>query len=261
MTVERLQKIIARTGLCSRREADRMISEGRVTVNGRVAEPGASADAENDHVKVDGKLLKRPEPLRYVLLYKPREVVTTTDDPEGRPTVLDLVAGVVKERIYPVGRLDYHSEGLLLLTNDGDLASRVTHPRYGIEREYEAKIKGDLGEGERRKLMAGTTIEGRHVRPLRVRRERVLADSGNSWWRITVVEGRTHEVRELFFRAGHHVQRLKRTAIGPIRDPRLGPGDFRFLTPDEVQRLSRATSPGGRRKGAGRPGGRGRRRR
>ena len=253
MPEERLQKIIARAGVCSRREAEKLIRDGRVTVNGRVAELGASADPEADHVKVDGKLLRAPEPSRYLLLYKPREVVTTTDDPEGRPTVLDLVRGVVRERIYPVGRLDYHSEGLLLLTNDGDLAAKVTHPRHGVQREYLAKIKGDLDESERRRLLDGTTIDGRRVKPLRARRERVLKASGNSWWRITVAEGRTHEVRELFFRAGHHVQRLKRTAIGPIRDTALGPGDFRMLTASEVAALLAAATGGqGGRRGGGR---------
>jgi pseudouridine synthase len=239
MAQERLQKIIARSGLCSRRDADRMVVEGRVTVNGRVAEVGARADAAADSIKVDGKPLKAPEPMRYLLLNKPRGVLTTCDDPEERRTVIDLVKPAVRERVFPVGRLDYHSEGLILLTNDGDLSARVTHPRYGVVREYLAKIRGDLTPEEVQRLKRGAVIEGQRVRPLSARRESGTR-GGNSWWRIEVAEGRTHEVRELFFRAGHHVQRLRRTAIGPLRDTVLRPGDFRTLTNAEVRALRAA---------------------
>jgi 23S rRNA pseudouridine2605 synthase len=241
MPQERLQKSIARSVLCSRREADRMIQEERVTVNGRVARLGDRVDPERDHIKVDGKLLARPEPLRYLLLFKPRGVVTTCDDPEERTTVIDLIGSTVKERIFPVGRLDFHSEGLIVLTNDGDLAARLTHPRYGVVREYMVKIRGDLSRSEHQRLMRGTTIEGVKVRPKRAQRESVTRGRTNSWWRIGVTEGRTHEVRELFFRAGHHVQRLRRTAIGPIRDDELRPGEFRMLTDRELRALKTAT--------------------
>lgn len=240
MTKERLQKLIARSGLCSRREADRLISEGRVTVNGHVAKLGDKADAENDHIKVDGKKVKSAELNRYVLLYKPRAVMTTCDDPEERTTVIDLVRPIVKERVYPVGRLDYQSEGLLLLTNDGDLAAKVTHPRYGVVREYMVKIRGDLDEGQVRQLRAGTAIDGHHVKPLSAERVRKSAGGTSTWWRVEVTEGRTHEVRQLFFRAGRLVQRLRRSAIGPLRDSSLRAGDFRMLTEEEVKELRRA---------------------
>jgi 23S rRNA pseudouridine2605 synthase len=240
MTEERLQKLIARSGLCSRRVADQMIKDGRVTVNGVPAKPGHRADAERDHIKVDGKMLPRLEPRRYLLLYKPRGVMTTCDDPEQRTTVIDLVRHACRERLFPVGRLDYHSEGLILITNDGELAARLTHPRYGVIREYLVKVRGDLTDLEQRRLMRGTVIEGVKVRPRSARRESVTRGR-NSWWRLEVTEGRTHEVRELFFRAGHHVQRLRRTAIGPIRDNQLRPGEFRKLSEAEVQALFGAT--------------------
>ena len=252
MAEERLQKIIARSGLCSRRDADRLVAEGRVRVDGRVAEPGEKVDWSKVHIKVDGKALKAPEVARYFLLYKPREVMTTCDDPEGRKTVLDLVRPVVRERVYPVGRLDYHSEGLLLLTNDGELAARVAHPRHGVVREYMVKIRGDLTRPEYEKLMAGTKIDGRHVKPRLAQREKTGRGGATTWWRIEVTEGRTHEVRELFFRAGHHVQRLRRTAICPLRDYTLKPGEFRTLSENELTILRRVTEPTGKAK-PGRP--------
>jgi len=246
MSEERLQKIIARSGLCSRREADRMVAEGRVTVGGRVAEIGERVDPAKVHIKVDGKALKAPETPRYLLLYKPRGVMTTCDDPEERKTVLDIVHPAIRERVYPVGRLDYNSEGLLILTNDGDLAARVAHPRHGIVREYMVKIRGDLSREEYRKLMAGTVIEGRKVKPIRAQRDSKGRGGTTTRWRVEVAEGRTHEVRELFFRAGHHVQRLRRTAIGPLRDDTLNPGDFRTLSENEVKSLFRVTSKTGK---------------
>ena len=264
MSEERLQKIIARSGLCSRRDADRMVAEGRVTVGGRVAEIGEKVDPAKVHIKVDGKALKAPETPRYLLLYKPRGVMTTCDDPEERTTVLDIVHPAIRERVYPVGRLDYNSEGLLILTNDGEFAARVAHPRHGIVREYMVKIRGDLSREEYRKLMAGTVIEGRKVKPVRAQRDSKGRGGTTTWWRVEVSEGRTHEVRELLFRAGHHVQRLRRTAIGPLRDDSLKPGDFRTLSENEVKTLRRATSkktapPAGRRRRAGERGDRERR--
>jgi 23S rRNA pseudouridine2605 synthase len=154
--------------------------------------------------------------------------------------------------VFPVGRLDYHSEGLLLLTNDGELAERVSHPRRGLVREYLVKIRGDLDDTQLRRLLAGSVIEGRRVRPRAARRLSASRGGTNSWWCIEVTEGRTHEVRELFFRAGHHVQRLRRTAIGPLRDDRMGPGDLRPLTEEELlaltlDRPARPPRSGGRR--------------
>ena len=240
MAVERLQKLIARSGLCSRREADRMIADGRVTVNGAVAKPGAKADPGRDHIKIDGKRLKDAEPRCTLLLNKPREVMTTCSDPEQRRTVIDLIRPAIKERVFPVGRLDYHSEGLLLLTNDGELAARVTHPRYGVIREYMVKIRGDLDEAEIGRLRSGTVIDGHHVKPRTAERVRRSKGGASTWWRVEVTEGRTHEVRQLFFRAGHLVQRLKRTAIGPLRDRTLRAGEFRTVTAAEVEALRRA---------------------
>lgn len=254
MAEERLQKIIARSGLCSRRDADSMIAEGRVTVDGRVARTGEKANPAHVHIKVDGKALKPAEPLRYFLVYKPREVMTTCDDPEDRRTVIDLIRPQIRERVFPVGRLDYHSEGLIILTNDGDLAARVAHPRHGIVREYLVKIRGDLSESEFRRLMAGTVIDGARVKPLSARCESKRRGGTSTWWRVEVSEGRTHEVRELFFNAGHHVQRLRRTAIGPLRDKSLKAGEFRTLSEREVADLrqsgSKAAVP--RRRTAGR---------
>ncbi len=241
MAEERLQKIIAGCGLCSRRKAEELIRDGKVTVNGRIAVLGEKADPASDHIKVGARMLKAADSRRYILLYKPREVMTTCDDPEGRRTVIDLLGGEVRERVFPVGRLDYHSEGLLILTNDGDFAARVTHPRYGVVREYVAKIRSDLTDEELRRLLRGTRIEGQMVKPLSARRDRVARDGSNSWWRVEIAEGRTHEVRELFFRAGHHVQRLRRVGIGPIREPMLKPGQFREMEPREVKALLAAT--------------------
>ena len=242
MAEERLQKIIARAGLCSRRDADRMIADGRVTIDGQLAKLGTKVDAATAHIKVDGKVLRSPESLRYFLIYKPREVMTTCDDPEERKTVIDIVRPLVRERVYPVGRLDYHSEGLLILTNDGDLAARVAHPRHGIVREYMVKIRGDLTTDEYHKLMAGTSIEGKHVKPRQAKRDSTGRGGKTTWWRVELTEGRTHEIRELFFRAGHYVQRLRRSAIGPLRDETLKPGEFRTLSEKEIETLRKVTS-------------------
>jgi len=250
MAEERLQKVIARSGMCSRRDADQLIREGRVTVDGQVAVLGAKVDFNHHHIKVDGRTLKAPQTLRHILLYKPREVMTTCDDPEGRKTVLDLVRHEVRERIYPVGRLDYHSEGLIMLTNDGELAARVSHPRFGVVREYMVKVRGDLSSSEYHRLMYGAYIDGQHVKPRKAVRERVLRGGASSWWKVEVTEGRTHEVRELFYRAGHQVQRLRRTAIGPLRDKTLKGGDFREITPAEVKKLRAATEQGRKRAAA-----------
>jgi len=244
MTRERIQKIIARSGKCSRRAAEELIRQARVKVNGRRAVLGEKADPEHDAIKVDGKLLARAQHHQYVLLYKPRGVVTTCDDPEERVTVIDLVRGVVRGRVFPVGRLDYHSEGLLLLTNDGELAARIAHPRYGVVREYQVKIKGTLSDKERAKVVKGTTIMGHRVTPLSVQHISTTRVAANSWWKVTIAEGKTHEVRELFARAGHPVQRLRRSAIGPIRDDQLRPGQARQLTERELALLSEDVAKG-----------------
>lgn len=242
MAEERIQKLIARAGLCSRREADRMIRDGRVTVNGQVAQLGDRADTQRDHVKVDGRRLRPPEPLRYLLLYKPREIMTTCDPDEERTTVMDLIRPTVKGKVFPVGRLDFHSEGLIVITNDGEFGAKLGHPRYGVVREYLVKVRGDLDDNEHRGLMRGTTVDRKHVRPLSARRQSVTRGGNNSWWRVEVAEGRTHEVRELFSRVGHRVQRLRRTAIGPIRDDELRPGEHRQLTEQEIESIRKLTA-------------------
>jgi len=243
VAVERIQKLIARAGVCSRRDAEALIREGRVTVNGAVATLGSQADPERDAIKVDGKRLKPPEVLRTFLFYKPVKVMTTTDDPDGRPTVLDYFRGKVPQRIFPVGRLDFHSEGLVLLTNDGELAMRVAHPRYGVLREYVAKVKGVPDQRAVERLQRGTVLEGRRVVPKEVALVRTTPTGANSWWKVVVGEGKTHEVREMFSRIGHPVQRLVRVAIGPLRDAKLRPGTWRELSDEEIEMLRR---PGGR---------------
>ena len=239
---ERLQKIIAHAGVASRREAEQMIRTGRVTVNGRVTtELGTKADAERDHIKVDGKLITRAEPHRYILLYKPKAVMTTVEDPEGRTTVIDLIRGV-RERIYPVGRLDYQSEGLVLLTNDGDLAFKVAHPTHGSVKTYNVKVRGVPDQRLIEKLERGITLEGKRTLPCEISRIRTTGrndDEGNSWFEVKLREGRTHQIRKMFQAVGHPVSKLKRVAIGPISDPKLTPGFWRELTTNEVRMLSR----------------------
>src|SRR6185369_12112520 len=182
MQLERLQKIIAHAGFASRREAETMIREGRVTVNGRVVtELGTKANPGRDHIKVDGKLITRAETHRYILLYKPKEVMTTVEDPQGRRTVIDLVRGI-RERIYPVGRLDYHSEGLVLLTNDGELAYKVSHPKHGSVKTYSVKVRGVPEERIIDKLQRGITIDGKRTLPCEIARVRTTGkteDEGN----------------------------------------------------------------------------------
>ena len=241
MQLERLQKIIAHAGFASRREAESMIREGRVTVNGRVVtELGSKADPARDHIKVDGKLITRPETHRYILLYKPREVMTTLDDPQGRRTVIDLIKGV-RERIYPVGRLDYHSEGLILLTNHGELAHQLTHPQHGWVKTYHVKVRGVPEQRLIEKLERGITIEGKRTLPCEIQQMKTTGrgdDEGNSWYEVKLREGRTQQIRKMFQAMGHPVSKLRRVAIGPLSDPRLGPGDYRELTKHEVKMLS-----------------------
>jgi 23S rRNA pseudouridine2605 synthase len=239
--LERLQKIIAHAGYASRREAEAMIREGRITVNGKtVTELGSKADAEHDHIKVDGKLITRAEDHRYILLYKPKEVMTTVEDPQGRRTVIDLVRGV-RERIYPVGRLDFHSEGLVLLTNDGELAYKVSHPKHGSVKTYNVKVRGVPEERIIDKLRRGITIEGKRTLPCDIAPIKTTgkgAEEGNSWWEVKLREGRTQQIRKMFQAVGHPVSKLRRVAIGPIADPKLVPGVWRELTKHEVKMLA-----------------------
>jgi len=257
MQQERLQKIIAHAGVSSRREAEAMIREGRVTLNGRVVtELGTRADPDRDHIKVDGKLITKAEPHRYILLYKPKEVMTTVEDPQGRRTVIDLVRGI-RERIYPVGRLDFHSEGLVLLTNDGELAFKVSHPTHGSVKTYSVKVRGVPEERLVDKLRRGITIDGKRTLPCDIERMRTTGkrdDEGNSWFEVKLREGRTQQIRKMFQAVGHPVSKLRRVAIGPISDPKLTPGVWRELTKHEVKMLEtmkEAKKPAKRRIAAG----------
>jgi 23S rRNA pseudouridine2605 synthase len=237
---ERLQKILSRAGIASRRASERLMIEGRVSVNGTtVRELGSKADPEHDDIRVDGRRIRLPDRHRYLLLNKPRGYVTTRSDPQARPTVVDLVG--VRDYVYPVGRLDFDSEGLLVLTNDGDLAARLTHPSHGVERVYEARVLGVPDERDLARLRRGLVLEGRPTGPAEVR---LLGGSrpATATLLITVREGRNRQVRKMCDAIGHPVDRLKRVAIGPIRDSRLKPGEWRELTPDEVKKLRGSAS-------------------
>jgi len=234
--MERLQKILSQAGVASRRASEKLMTDGRVSVNGTtVTELGTKADASRDDIRVDGSRIKIPERHLYLLLNKPRGYVTTRSDPQKRPTVIDLIKGV-PEYVYPVGRLDYDSEGLLILTNDGDLAARLTHPRHGVPRVYEASVLGSPDEHDLKRLAKGVTIEGERTGPAEV------VSLGPSRLRITVREGRNRQVRKMCDAIGHPVEQLRRVAIGPIRDPKLKTGYWRELTPQEVERLRRAAA-------------------
>jgi 23S rRNA pseudouridine2605 synthase len=233
----RLQKILSQAGVASRRAAEKLMAEGRVAVNGTtIFELGTKADPANDDIRVDGRRIKAAERPRYILLNKPRGYVTTRSDEKRRKTVLDLLGGV-REYVYPVGRLDYDTEGLLLLTNDGDLAAALTHPRHGVERTYEARVTGMPDERDLERLRKGVPLDGKRTLPAAV----VLLNSGrrdaNGIVLITIKEGRNRQVRRMLEAVGHPVDRLKRTKIGPIGDRKLPVGAWRDLTAEEVRRL------------------------
>ena len=230
----RLQKLLAAAGIASRREAERLIQAGRVEVNGRVVTAlGSKVDPVRDAVRVDGEPLGRPERLVYYLLHKPKGCVSTVRDPQGRPTVLDLLRGV-RERVFPVGRLDWDSEGLMILTNDGDLALRITHPRNHVPKVYRVKVKGLVPHAALAAVRRGLYLDGRRTLPAAVAR---VSSQHNSWVEVVLFEGRRNQIRRVFERLGHRVLKLRRTAIGPIGDRDLRPGEFRHLTPGEVARI------------------------
>jgi len=234
--VERLQKILSQAGIASRRASEQLMLEGRVTVNGdTVRELGTKADPVTDDIRVDGRRVKLAERHRYLLLNKPKGYVTTRSDPQRRPTVMELVGGV-REYVYPVGRLDFDTEGLLLLTNDGDLAARLTHPRHEVPRVYEVQVLGVPDAHDIERLSRGVTIEGRRTQPAHVQ----LAPGrheGHATLRITISEGRNRQVRKMFEAIGHPVDYLRRIAIGPLKDARLREGQWRDLTEAEVAAL------------------------
>jgi pseudouridine synthase len=239
----RLQKILSQAGIASRRAAEKLIAEGRVSVNGEtVRELGTKADPSRDDVRVDGRRIKSAERLRYILLNKPRGYVTTRSDPQRRPTVIDLLEGV-KEYVYPVGRLDYDTEGLLLLTNDGALAAKLTHPRHGVERTYEARVAGIPGERALQTLRSGVPLDGRRTLPAEVIVLNKRTGDREGVLLMTIREGRNRQVRRMCEAVGHPVQRLKRTRIGPISDRRLPPGVWRDLTVEELRKLKALVAP------------------
>jgi pseudouridine synthase len=232
---ERLQKVLARAGFSSRRGAEQLMLEGRVTVNGTVArELGTKADLGSDDVRVDGVRVKAAKGPVYIVLNKPRGVVTTRKDPEGRRTVMDLVPPL--PGLFPVGRLDVTTEGLILLTNDGAFADRVSHPRYEVPRVYQAKVHGVPDERALERLRRGVLVE-RDV--MAADRVRVLEADNNAWVELTLHEGKQHEVRRMLEAVGHPVSKLKRVAFGPVTTRGLEPGQFRVLAPEEVAGLVR----------------------
>jgi 23S rRNA pseudouridine2605 synthase len=237
--MDRLQKILAHAGIASRRAAEKLIAEGRVTVNGkRVLEMGTKADLSRDDIRVDGRRVKGPERLRYILLYKPAGYVTTRSDPQRRRTVMDLIGGV-REYVYPVGRLDFDTEGLLLLTNDGDLATTLTHPRHEVERTYEAHVAGVPDQEARERLERGIPLDGRRTAPAAVVLLNRRPNDREGILLITIREGRNRQVRRMLEAVGHPVRKLRRTRIGPISDRHLRPGEWRDLLPKEVAALRR----------------------
>jgi 23S rRNA pseudouridine2605 synthase len=256
----RIQKIIASSGAASRRQAEEWIREGRVRVNGKVATLGERADPEKDSIKVDEKRIRPSSgPKTYILLNKPRGFITTVSDPEGRDTVLDLLPDRLRRSVKPVGRLDVMTEGLLLLTDDGELTRLVTHPSTGCPKVYLVKVSGEPSEAELAKFRrGGLRLEGRPTKPCGIERvsstprkapaRRVPArkglagdedPEGNTWLRVTLTEGRTRQIRRMFEMIGHPVSKLKRVAIGPIRDDALTPGAYRRLADAEVAALQR----------------------
>jgi 23S rRNA pseudouridine2605 synthase len=249
---ERLQKIIAAAGVASRRKAEELIEQGRVAVNGRVvSELGSKADPKRDHIKVDGKLLRGPQRNVYFVMNKPRGYVTTVSDPERRPTVMDLIKPV-GERVYPVGRLDYSSEGLLLLTNDGELANHLTRAASHVPKTYLVKVSGRPSEESIDKLRRGIRLHEKpglvgarpgprrakqlHTAPAQIR---LMKEAENPWFEVTLIEGKHRQIRRMFEEIGHHVEKIKRVRYGPLALD-LEPGRFRELTPKEVRSLRRS---------------------
>jgi 23S rRNA pseudouridine2605 synthase len=236
MAQERLQKILSRAGVTSRRKAESLILEGRVTVNGTaVTELGSKADLDADHIKVDGKLLHAPRRLIYIALNKPVNCMTTVSDPEGRPTVMDLIHGL-KERVFPVGRLDYHSEGLLLLTNDGEFANALTAASAHIPKTYLVKVNGLLSPEEEEKFRTGVPMEGRMTAPAGLK---MIRRAVNPWYEVRLMEGRKNQIRVMFKNFGRLVEKLKRVRIGFLELGPIKPGEFRHLSLEEIARFQK----------------------
>jgi pseudouridine synthase len=239
----RLQKLLSQAGVASRRAAEKLIADGRVTVNGKtILTMGVKADPEVDDIRVDGRRIRLTVKRRYILLYKPAGYVTTRADPQRRRTVMDLLVGV-REYVYPVGRLDYDTEGLLLLTNDGDLAARLTHPRHGIERSYEARVAGLPDREAIERLRTGIPLDGHRTLPAEVRLLNEGRRDREGVLRLTIREGRNRQVRRMCEAVGHPVQTLRRVRIGPLGDRKLRPGEWRDLTAEEIKKLKSSSRP------------------
>ena len=233
MPEERLQKILSQAGVASRRKAEQLIVEGRVTVNGKaITELGSKADFETDHIKVDGTLLRAPKRHLYIALHKPKNCVTTASDPEGRQTVIHLMRGV-RERVFPVGRLDYQSEGLLLLTNDGDFAHRITAPSNHVTKTYVVKVNGPLTEDQEKIFREGVPLHGRKTSPAELK---LIKRGVNPWYEVKLQEGRQNQIRVMFKYFGRLVEKRRRVKIAFL-ELDLPPGRYRVLTPREIERF------------------------
>ena len=231
---QRLQKIIADAGITSRRKAEQIILDGRVTVNGEpVSKLGSKADPDRDHIRVDGRLLSRTKEYLYFLVNKPVGYVSTVSDPQHRPTVVSLVRGI-KERVYPVGRLDYHSSGLMILTNDGELANFLMSRASAVPRTYHVKLEGRPEAADIARLQTGIVLDGRKTEPCQIR---ALGNEPKPWYEMTLVEGRYHQVRRMFERIGKGVVKLQRVRIAFLTDKGLTPGKVRHLSRAEVSKL------------------------
>jgi len=238
---QRLQKLIAAAGIASRRHAEELIAAGRVTVNGKVVkELGTKADPEKDHIKVNGKLINPQLHSRektYVLLNKPKGYLSSVSDPEGRPLVTELLPPSLG-KLHPVGRLDFNTEGLLLLTNDGDFTNYVTAARNRVEKVYEVKVKGVPTETGIQRLRRGVTLaDGTRTAPAKI--EKLNETKTNAWYEVLLHQGRNQQVRRMFELIGHSVLKLRRVRIGFLRDEKMKPGHWRFLSPIEVARLTK----------------------
>jgi 23S rRNA pseudouridine2605 synthase len=233
---QRLQKLIAAAGICSRRQAEVLIQAGRVKVNGRIAGLGEQADPRHDEIVVDDRPLKRKEPFCYLLMHKPVGVVTTLSDPEGRPVITDLLHDI-DARVYPVGRLDLTTSGLLLLTNDGDLANRLAHPSHEVTKTYLVRVRGNLTPEAIRRLEQGVELEDGKTAPATV--SRVRSSGGHAWFELTIHEGRNRQVRRMCEALGLPVSRLMRIRYAFLSLDDLSPGQYRHLNSAEINRLKR----------------------
>ena len=237
MPEERIQKILSQAGVASRRQAERMLQEGRVAVNGAViTELGSKADLDRDHIKVDGRLIRAPKHKVYIALNKPVSVMTTVSDPEGRPTVMDLLRGV-KDRVYPVGRLDFHSDGLLLLTNDGDMANAIMSAHSHLPKTYVVKVNGELTLDQEKQFREGVSLSGRRTLPAGLR---LIRKAANPWYEVRLTEGRNNQIRMMFKNFGRLVEKLRRVRVGPLELGPLKPGQYRHLDAEEVRNLQLA---------------------